>query len=234
MSFGVINHYFKIPAGADNHEVTACFTFGRDTELFTFLPHMHVRGKDFKYEVIYPDGKRETLLNVPKYDFNWQTMYVLEKPITLPKGTKMIVTAHFDNSEKNKHNPDPTKAVRFGDPTYDEMMIGYYDYVAKTPPRLQTKLDAKVYDNYAGDYTIGGVIFKVIREGDKLMFSVPGQPKVEAIPSTETKFFFTVVDGEVNFIKDEKGETTEMVVEFSGRKMRVKKVSKPASTTSGK
>jgi hypothetical protein len=233
MSFGVFNHYFKIPAGADNHEVTGCFTFGRDTELFTFLPHMHVRGKDFKYEVIYPDGKRETLLHVPKYDFNWQTMYVLEKPLMIPKGTKMIVTAHFDNSGRNKYNPDPTKDVRFGDPTYDEMMIGYFDYVAKMPQRLQAKLDTKIYDSYAGDYSIGNVVFKVVREGDKLMFIVPGQPKVEAVPSSETKFFFTVVDGEVTFIKDEKGETIEMIVEFSGRKVRVKKI-KTASTSSGK
>jgi hypothetical protein len=232
-SFGVFNHYFKIPAGAANHEVTGCFTLGRDTELFTFLPHMHVRGKDFKYEAIYPDGKRETLLYVPKYDFNWQTMYVPEKPILLPRGTKLMVTAHFDNSEKNRYNPDPKKDVRFGDPTYDEMMIGYYDYVSKTPQRLQVKLDPGLYDQYAGDYAIGNVIFKVIRDGDKLMFVVPGQPKVEAIPASETRFFFTVVDGEVLFIKDDKGQVSEMLVEFSGRKLRAKKVLKSTSPAAG-
>jgi hypothetical protein len=93
------------------------------------MPHMHLRGKDIKYEVIYPDGRREILLWVPKFNFNWQTMYYLKKPISIPKGTRAVITAHFDNSVKNKYNPDATKAVRWGDPTYDEMMIGWMDYV---------------------------------------------------------------------------------------------------------
>jgi hypothetical protein len=87
--FGVINHYFKIPPGADNHEVKACYTFSRDVELLTFLPHMHVRGKDMKYEAIYPDGRRETVLFCPQLRFqlgrpctNWR------KPLALPKGDK--------------------------------------------------------------------------------------------------------------------------------------------------
>jgi hypothetical protein len=225
-SFGVLNHYFKIPPGADNHEVRGCYTFSRDVELFTYLPHMHVRGKDMKYEVVYPDGRRETLLWVPRYDFNWQTMYRLQKPLQLPKGSKMIVTAHFDNSEKNKNNPDPTKAVRFGDPTYDEMMVGYFDFVNKT--RKVVKLDPKVYDSYAGEYSVGPVSFTITRDGDKLMFSAPGQPMIEAYPESETRFYFTVVDGQVTFLRKENGEVTELVFEINGRSIRANRIKKVA------
>jgi hypothetical protein len=128
VTFTVPNHFFKIPPGAVNHKVTAAYTFDRDVQLIDYMPHMHLRGKDMRYEVIYPDGRRETLLWVPKFQFNWQTVYRLKNPLTIPRGTRMIVTAHFDNSAKNKYNPDPTRAVRWGDPTYDEMMIGWMDY----------------------------------------------------------------------------------------------------------
>jgi hypothetical protein len=129
---------FKIPPGEANHEVTACVTLPRDIELVGYMPHMHLRGKDMKYEVIYPDGKRETLLWVPKFNFNWQVMYALKKSVVIPKGSKFIVTAHFDNSAKNKYNPDASIPVRWGDPTYDEMMIGWMDAVFEVP----TKADA--------------------------------------------------------------------------------------------
>jgi hypothetical protein len=127
------NLLFKIPAGDGNHEVLACQTVPRDIQVINYMPHMHLRGKDMKYEVIYPDGKRETLLWVPKFSFNWQAVYWLKRPINIPKGTKLIVTAHFDNSTKNKYNPDPTKDVRWGDPTYDEMMIGWMDITIDNP-----------------------------------------------------------------------------------------------------
>ncbi len=228
-SFGVINHYFKIPAGADNHEVKACYTFSRDVELFTFLPHMHLRGKDMKYEAIYPDGRRETVLFVPNYDFNWQTLYKLEKPLALPKGTKLLVTAHYDNSAKNKYNPDPAKTVRFGDPTYDEMMVGYFDYVSAARARKVAKIDFKTYDAYAGEYAIGPQFFTISRDGDRLMFSVPGQGTVEAFPESDTKFFFTVIDAQVTFVKNERGEVTELLFEVNGMKLRAKRVNKTAS-----
>lgn len=125
----VPNHFFKIPPGADNHQVTASYTFEEDVRLIDYMPHMHLRGKDMKYEALYPDGRRETLLWVPRFNFNWQTTYYLKTSIPIPKGTKTIITAHFDNSSRNKYNPDPSKAVRWGDPTYDEMMIGWLEYV---------------------------------------------------------------------------------------------------------
>ncbi|MFY9611028.1 MAG: DUF3471 domain-containing protein [Blastocatellia bacterium] len=218
-AFGVINHYFKIPPGAENHEVKGCYTFSRDVEIHGFLPHMHLRGKDMKYDVVYPDGRQETLLSVPNYNFNWQTLYKADKPIELPKGSKIIVTAHFDNSERNKYNPDPTKTVRFGDPTYDEMMVGYFDYVTKVPKRNAIKLDAKTLDSYVGDYTVvgAGVPFKITRTGEQLMFTTPGQPMVEAFPESETKFYFKIFDGQVTFKKNEAGNVTALVFEVNGR-----------------
>lgn len=124
----VATNRFAIPPGAASYEVKAASTFLNDSLLLTLFPHMHLRGKDFKYEVVYPDGKRETLLSVPKYDFNWQTMYQLEKPLRLPAGTRIECTAHFDNSKGNLNNPDPTKTVYWGDQTWEEMMIGFLDY----------------------------------------------------------------------------------------------------------
>ncbi len=90
-------------------------------------PHMHMRGKSFRYELIYPDGKKEILLDVPRYDFNWQNWFKLEKPLMIPAGSEMVCTAHYDNSENNLCNPDPSKPVRWGDQTWEEMMIGWYD-----------------------------------------------------------------------------------------------------------
>ncbi len=232
-SFGVINHYFKVPPGADNHEVIGCYTFSRDVELFTYMPHMHVRGKDMKYEVVYPDGRRETLLYVPRYNFNWQTMYRLEKPLFMPKGAKMIVTAHYDNSEKNKYNPDPTKAVRFGDPTYDEMMVGYFDYVVSVPKRNAVRLDKDALEGYAGEYAIGPVVAVTItREGDHLLFAAQGDLKAEAFPESDTRFYFKIFDGMVNFTKDEKGEVTGLVFQINGQTIRARKVKKIASASS--
>jgi hypothetical protein len=122
-----------IPPGDGNHEVRATMTLREDIMLTSFAPHMHVRGKAFKYTAVYPDGRSEVLLDVPKYDFNWQLTYIPKKPIMLPKGTKIDCVAFFDNSTNNKYNPDPTKEVRWGDQTWEEMMIGWYTYIRATP-----------------------------------------------------------------------------------------------------
>ena len=89
---------------------------------------MHLRGKAFKYVLTYPDGRSEELLNVPHYDFNWQLSYVLAEPRHVPAGSRMDVTAWYDNSPNNKYNPDPTQTVRWGDQTFNEMMIGFFNY----------------------------------------------------------------------------------------------------------
>lgn len=120
------NRFFQIPPGDGNFEVRSHYRFNKDVRLLTLTPHMHLRGKSFRYEAEYPDGTREVLLDIPHYDFNWQLRYRLAEPKLLPKGTKLECTAHFDNSAENLANPDPTQAVRWGDQTWEEMMIGYF------------------------------------------------------------------------------------------------------------
>jgi hypothetical protein len=127
---------FAIPPGDPAYEVKSEITLADDSELVNVMPHMHLRGKDFLYQAVYPTGETSTLLSVPKYDFNWQLVYYFEKPVVLPKGTKIECTAHFDNSANNPANPDPTKEVKWGDQSWEEMMIGWFDVMipAKTDP----------------------------------------------------------------------------------------------------
>ncbi|HWI20575.1 MAG TPA: cytochrome c, partial [Vicinamibacterales bacterium] len=126
-----LNLRLLIPAGAPSHEVRASRVLTDDTLLTSLTPHMHVRGKDMTYTARYPDGRTEVLLSVPNYDFNWQITYQLKEAKRLPKGTTIEVVAHFDNSPQNKFNPDPTKDVRWGDQTWEEMMIGFWGSVAE-------------------------------------------------------------------------------------------------------
>jgi peroxiredoxin len=130
----IANPRFEIPPGEGNYKVTSATVFREDAILYHLFPHMHLRGKSFEYQVVFPDGKRETLLSVPRYDFNWQTTYLRTEPLKLPAGTRIECTAHFDNSADNPNNPDPTKAVRWGDQTWEEMMIGFIDYAYDRPP----------------------------------------------------------------------------------------------------
>lgn len=123
------NSRLRIPPGDDNHEVKAYYPFKRDALLLTLFPHMHLRGKSFRYTLIYPDKREDVLLDVPHYDFNWQNGYRFDKPVLAPAGSTLKCTAHFDNSENNLANPDPTEVVRWGDQTWEEMMIGYFDMV---------------------------------------------------------------------------------------------------------
>lgn len=120
-------HDFVIPPQEPNHVVEARKTFRRDTTLLSLFPHMHIRGKSFRYEVTYPDGTHEVLLDVPRYDFNWQNSFVLAEPKVIPEGSELLCTAVFDNSEENLYNPNPEEEVRWGDQTWEEMMIGWYD-----------------------------------------------------------------------------------------------------------
>jgi hypothetical protein len=122
---GVMNTRFVIPAGDGNHQVLSQAQFTEDAKIWSFFPHMHVRGKSFEYRIVRPDGSSQVLLSVPKYDFNWQGEYVLAEPVTVPKGTRLECTAFFDNSKANLANPDATKDVRWGDQTWEEMMIGW-------------------------------------------------------------------------------------------------------------
>ena len=127
MTMNAMNFFLKIPPGEANYETHAQITLHHDVKLVSLMPHMHLRGKDFEYRAVYPTGETQTLLKVPHYNFNWQLNYPLETQLLLPKETRIECTAHHDNSANNKFNPDPTKEVRWGDQTWDEMMIGWFD-----------------------------------------------------------------------------------------------------------
>jgi len=118
----LVNGSLHIPPGAPDSRVDAEMTINQNVTMWSMLPHTHVRGIRWTYEAIYPDGRAETVLAVPKYDFNWQTDYVFKQPLKLPKGTRLHATAWYDNSKANKSNPDPTKDVWWGDQTWEEMM----------------------------------------------------------------------------------------------------------------
>jgi hypothetical protein len=125
---GAFARNLVIPAGDPNFESTATFTFKEDSHIDSLHPHMHLRGKDMLFRLVYPDNTSKVLLSVPKFDFAWQQTYFFKEPVAAPKGSKLEVVAHHDNSPNNKFNPDPTKVVKWGDQTWDEMMIGYFDY----------------------------------------------------------------------------------------------------------
>ena len=122
MSIGAAQPGLVIRPGDPNAEAKTLLKFGQEVDLVYMQPHMHLRGKDMRIDALYPGGKRETLLNVPRYDFNWQIVYYHKTPLRLPKGTELHVTAHWDNSAGNKWNPDPTATVRWGDQSWQEML----------------------------------------------------------------------------------------------------------------
>jgi hypothetical protein len=124
---------FVIPPGAANHEVKASYEFEEDAQIISFMPHMHLRGKDIVYKATYPDGQTETLLNIPRYNFNWQVYYYPQRPLFMPKGTRIEAIAHYDNSAANPRNPDSKREVRFGEQTWDEMMNAFIDFTAAAP-----------------------------------------------------------------------------------------------------
>ncbi len=120
---------FKIPPGAADFPVVAHLPVPVPVRLLGFMPHTHVRGKSFRYELMLPDGTQRLLLDVPRYDFNWQLYYQLREELPVPGGALLRATAVYDNSEGNPANPDLSLEVRFGEQTWEEMMIGYVDYV---------------------------------------------------------------------------------------------------------
>jgi len=128
ISDALINTRIRIPAGEANFEVRDQLLLEQDTGIISFFPHMHTRGKDFKYIAHYPGGEQEELL-YSDYDFNWQESYIYYDPKLLPAGTTIECIAHYDNSADNPNNPDPTRDVFWGDQTWEEMFVGYFDHV---------------------------------------------------------------------------------------------------------
>ncbi len=127
LTLQLTNDKFLIPPGDPDHQVQVHGTLPNDAELLSFFPHMHLRGKSFEYRRLPPGGSSETLLRIPHYDFFWQLSYRLAQPLPLKAGTMLEAIATFDNSRNNPHNPDPDSAVTWGEQTWAEMMVGFFD-----------------------------------------------------------------------------------------------------------
>ncbi|MFP6583868.1 MAG: thiol-disulfide isomerase [Candidatus Hydrogenedentota bacterium] len=123
------SYSFFIPAGAENHEEIDAWYVEEDIKIISLFPHMHLRGKDMRFTALMDNKRADILLSVPKYDFNWQLFYYPEKPISVPAGSEIEITAHYDNSANNPNNPDPTRNVGFGLQSTDEMMFGIFEYI---------------------------------------------------------------------------------------------------------
>ncbi len=196
---GALNVMFELEPGAEDLEVRAVHKFNRDIELLSMMPHMHLRGKSFRYEAIYPNGKTETLLDVPHYDFNWQLRYELAEPKTLPAGTQLVCVAHFDNSEHNLANPDPTARVRWGEQTWDEMMIGYFGFIGLDEPATSAD-PAKPTDSTKSPLAIDDAAAKqqareILERG---LAALGGQERLAAKPVVSCKIKGSVNMGPVS------------------------------------
>ena len=227
----VSNVFFEIPANAERHKVTAAWKPSLDINLYSLMPHMHYRGVAMEYKVFYPDGRSEVLLNVPAYSFNWQMAYRPQAPIHIPAGSKIQVTGYFDNSAKNRFNPDPKQAVRQGEPTYDEMMMGFMDYTAEKPQNL-ARVDPKVFDTYVGKYELGNNReYVVSREGNRYFGQGTKNPKRELFPASETRFFIPEIESQITFVKDEKGEVVELLYDQNEVQRHCKRVKENAAAS---
>ncbi len=127
------NPMLKLPAGSPDTAIDTAIEFTEDTHIISLIPHTHLRGKSWEYRLIYPDGRSEVVLNVPHYDFNWQTWYTFASPLAIPKGSRLEATAHYDNSVNNPSNPDPKVDVRWGDQTWEEMQFTAMNYYIDHP-----------------------------------------------------------------------------------------------------
>ncbi len=175
-----VNSELRIPPWDANYRVeSASPRLPATARLLALSPHMHFRGKSFLYEAVLPGGERTTLLEVPRYDFNWQTAYRLAEPMELPQSTRLHCVAHFDNSDANPNNPDPTKTVRWGEQTWDEMMIGYFDYAVPVAARPALE---------AGDRNQQ----RVQELFDRLDVNADGKVVVDEVPKKFHKLFKTL------------------------------------------
>jgi mono/diheme cytochrome c family protein len=144
----ILDDNLSIPPGAADHRVEHAHRFDQDALLLAMFPHMHLRGKSFRYEAVFPDGTIEVLLDVPRYDFNWQHRYVLAEPKRLPAGTSLRCIAHYDNSSANPFNPDPTVTVHTGLQSWDEMFNGYFEWALADQDLTQQPSPASAFINF--------------------------------------------------------------------------------------
>jgi len=133
------NATLSIPAGAADVAVSSEVEFLQDATVWGLFPHTHVRGKKWEYVLQLPDGTKRTILSVPRYDFNWQTYYMFAEPLQVPKGTRILSTAWYDNSPGNRSNPDPGVLVKWGDQTWEEMQYTGILYTPSAAPSTASK-----------------------------------------------------------------------------------------------
>lgn len=138
LTLPVANTDFAIPPGDPNYPGHAEATFDKPVELLYSQPHMHLRGKDMNIRLVYPTGESSMLVSVPHFDFGWQLVYYEDKPISIPKGTRIDLDAHWDNSANNRYNPDPTATIHWGDQTFDEMIFAWVGVIADRNDTLDT------------------------------------------------------------------------------------------------
>jgi len=147
-----IDFRLRISAGDPDYVAKADFRFNQAGVLYSLMPHMHLRGKSMTFEAEYPDGRKEILLDVPRYEFDWQNLYVLAEPKVMPEGTVIHCVGHFDNSSNNPNNPNPKRNVTFGEQTNDEMLVGYLNYALRDQDLTQGQPTARKLDD--GHYEV--------------------------------------------------------------------------------
>lgn len=129
MAGGVANNFnIRLPANAKDHEMVTSTTVPEEAYIYTLMPHMHFRGKRMHFTAKYPDGSEELLLSVPNYSFNWQLVHELEEPKLMPAGTEIVATGAFDNSAQNPYNPDPNADIKWGEQSWEEMFMGFFEW----------------------------------------------------------------------------------------------------------
>ena len=200
----IMNPMLKIPAGASDQAIEAAIEFTQDAHITALFPHTHLRGKQWEYRLVYPDGRSKVVLSVPKYDFNWQTYYIYAEPLAVPKGTRLEATAHYDNSPNNPSNPDPKVEVHWGEQTWQEMQYSGITYYVDQPGK-----PTGIGGEWTGELnTPTGqklpITFNFKRDGDKVTGSV-------MLPMGE----FPIADGRMD------GETLQfgLSVDANGRQL---------------
>jgi peroxiredoxin/mono/diheme cytochrome c family protein len=182
LTSSAVNNRISIPPAVDDHQEEAKSSRAPlDVQLLSLMPHMHVRGKSFRYEAVFPEGEREVLLDVPRYDFNWQTVYRLTEPLKLPAGTQVHCVAHYDNSAGNLNNPDPTQTVRWGDQTWEEMLIGYFDIALPIDAAARAAASGEDAEQLAGRW-VERIIERLDKDGDGLVAR-------EEVPPNQQRLF---------------------------------------------
>jgi hypothetical protein len=178
-----VNTGLRIPPGVADHPELAFHVFDRDMQILAFSPHMHVRGKAMRYELTYPDGRRETLLDVPRYDYNWQWLYYPVEPIDVPAGSRLDVTAVWDNSAGNPANPDPGQEIIYRGDTFNEMFVGFLEVIQREgvlhePKSNIDKLEDLIAAHpYGSSFLVKGFVpfaFHAPREGEGVLYLVNG------------------------------------------------------------